>query len=70
MADGVTGRLRWELRATWLGGVRILNRIEAEHFDVFQFRPTLSPSDLALIGYRMLTWSRPGGVPGFPPTKK
>ena len=28
VADGVRGRLRWELRATWLGGMRILDRLE------------------------------------------
>ena len=27
VADGVRGRLRWELRATWLGGMRILDVI-------------------------------------------
>ena len=29
VCDGVTGRLRFELRATWLGGVRVLDRLEA-----------------------------------------
>ena len=36
LADAVTGRLRWELRATWLGGMRILERLEAAGFDVFK----------------------------------
>ena len=29
VCDGVRGRLRWELRATWLGGSRILDKLEA-----------------------------------------
>ena len=41
IADAVNGRLRWELRATWLGGMRILDRLEATGFDVFRARPTL-----------------------------
>ena len=36
VCDGVTGRLRFELRATWLGGVRVLDRLEASRFDVFR----------------------------------
>ena len=28
VCDGVSGRLRWELRVTWLGGMRILDRLE------------------------------------------
>ena len=29
VCDGVRGRLRFELRVTWLGGARILTRVEA-----------------------------------------
>ena len=43
VADGVSGRLRWELRLTWLGGVRILDRLERDGFDVFRRRPSLGP---------------------------
>jgi len=50
----VRGRLRWELRATWLGGVRILDRLEAGRFDVFRHRPALGWSDAAVVGWRML----------------
>ena len=56
LADAVRGRLRWELRATWLGGMRILERLEASGFDVFRSRPTLGPIDAALIGWRALLW--------------
>ena len=41
VCDVLSGRLRYELRATWLGGMRILDRLEAEGFDVFRHRPTL-----------------------------
>lgn len=56
VADGVTGRLKWELRATWLGGVRILDRLEAAGFDVFRERPALGVRDAAAIAGRMLVW--------------
>jgi squalene synthase HpnC len=58
VADGVRGRLRWELRATWLGGVRILNRLESVGFDVFRRRPTLGWPDAVVIGARTLTWRK------------
>jgi len=57
VTDGVTGRLRWELRATWLGGVRVLDRIEKEHFDVFHFRPRLGIADAAALAWDMLSWN-------------
>jgi phytoene synthase len=56
VADGVGGRLRWELRATWLGGMRILERLEAIQFDVFTKRPTLGWADAAAIVRGMATW--------------
>jgi len=58
VADGVAGRLRWELRATWLGGVRILDRLEAAGFDVFAARPALGWRDVMPIGWGMLAWPR------------
>jgi phytoene synthase len=58
IADAVRGRLRWELRATWLGGVRILDRLEADGFDVFSSRPALSWPDAVTIGTRMIRWRR------------
>jgi phytoene synthase len=58
VADGVGGRLRWELRATWLGGVRILDRLEAVGFDVFHKRPTLGWRDAVVIGTKTVGWRR------------
>jgi hypothetical protein len=34
VCDIVSGRLKYELRATWLGGTRILRKLEAARFDV------------------------------------
>ena len=39
VCDGVSGRLRYELRLTWLGGMRILDRLERDDFNVFVARP-------------------------------
>jgi squalene synthase HpnC len=60
VADGVHGRLRYELRATWLGGTRILDKLEAANFDMFTHRPTLSRPDLLRIAWRAMRW-RPRG---------
>jgi hydroxysqualene synthase len=57
VCDAVRGRLRWELRFTWLGGMRILEHIEAAGFDVFRHRPTLTAADAPVLGWRALRWS-------------
>ena len=41
LIDVVRGRLRYELRATWLGGVRMLDKLEVRRFDALRHRPTL-----------------------------
>jgi squalene synthase HpnC len=56
VCDGVSGRLRWELRGTWLGGVRILDRLEAAGFDVFSHRPTLGAGDVPAILWNAVSW--------------
>lgn len=56
VADAVRGRLRWELRATWLGGVRILEKIEALGYDTRHVRPTLGAQDAAVLLPRLLFW--------------
>lgn len=50
------GRLRYELRATWLGGMRILDRLEAGGFDVFHARPAIGPTDMPWLAGAMLAW--------------
>jgi squalene synthase HpnC len=57
VCDGVQGRLRYELRMTWLGGMRILDRLEQDDFNVFVARPTLSPRDAPLLVWQALTWN-------------
>jgi len=56
VCDGVSGRLRLELRLTWLGGSSILDRLERARFDVFRTRPALSPFDLPRLGWQALIW--------------
>jgi squalene synthase HpnC len=56
VCDGVHGRLRWELRVTWLGGTRILDKLERAGFDVFHRRPTLGTSDLPGLVAGALLW--------------
>jgi squalene synthase HpnC len=46
VCDGVGGRLRWELRLTWLGGSRILDKLEHDDFDVFNHRPSIGTRDI------------------------
>ena len=56
VVDGLSGRLAWELRATWLGGVRILDQLDARNFDVFNRRPSLGWTDAASIAMGVMTW--------------
>jgi squalene synthase HpnC len=56
VCDGVGGRLRYELRLTWLGGTTILDRLEAGGFDVFAARPALRARDAVPLMGRALAW--------------
>lgn len=56
VCDGVSGRLRFELRATWLGGVRVIDRLEHSGFDVFGRRPKLGLSDALVIAWGTAIW--------------
>jgi hydroxysqualene synthase len=56
VCDGVGGRLRWELRLTWLGGMRILEKLEQAGSDVFANRPTIGRADAAALLWRLLRW--------------
>jgi hydroxysqualene synthase len=58
VCDGVHGRLRAELRFTWLGGMRVLERVEQGRFELLQRRPRLSARDAPLLVWRALTWTR------------
>ncbi|MEK6324662.1 MAG: squalene synthase HpnC [Acidobacteriota bacterium] len=45
LCTSVSGRLGLELRAVWLGGARILERIEQNGYDVFAHRPVITSKD-------------------------
>ena len=60
VCDGVGGRLRWELRLTWLGGLRILEATEAAGFDVFNHRPGLRAIDAPGLLWKALRWKTSG----------
>lgn len=53
VCDAVRGRLRWELRLTWLGGMRILDKVEALHFTR---RPALGAADVAPLLWQAVRW--------------
>jgi phytoene synthase len=56
LVDAVKGRLRYELRATWLGGVRILDKLEARHFNSLHHRPRLGWIDGSRIALAAVRW--------------
>jgi phytoene synthase len=56
VCDGVSGRLRYELRATWLGGTRILDRLDRVDFDVFTSRPALGTVDAIVVALGTALW--------------
>ena len=56
VCDGVRGRLRYELRLTWLGGVRILDRLSTGGFDPWRQRPTLGLRDVPALMIRAMAW--------------
>jgi squalene synthase HpnC len=56
VCDGVTGRLRYELRATWLGGMRILDEVERIGARLLSERPAIGKGDLPLLLWRAVRW--------------
>jgi hydroxysqualene synthase len=58
VCDGVRGRLRVELRLTWLGGMRILDRTERGRLDLLHRRPTLGLADMPLLAWRAFAWTQ------------
>ena len=57
VCDGVRGRLRYELRFTWLGGMRILERVERTGAALLSQRPTVGKSDVPRLLWRAVRWS-------------
>jgi phytoene synthase len=56
LCDRVGRGLRFELRLTWLGGSRILDRIEESGYDVFRRRPRHGPVDKLGLAWRAWRW--------------
>jgi len=56
VCDAVGGRLRLELRFTWLGGARILELVERHRLELFDRRPTLTAADAPLLLWRAARW--------------
>jgi squalene synthase HpnC len=55
ICDAVPGRLRWELRLTWLGGSRILDKVQSS-VDSLNHRPRLTAADVPLLIGRAIVW--------------
>lgn len=51
----VRGRLRYELRLTWHGGMRILEHIERQQYDTLSRRPKITKADKLRLLLRMMT---------------
>jgi phytoene/squalene synthetase len=56
VCDGIRGRLRYELRLTWLGGTRMLEHVERTRRSLLTHRPTLGAGDAAAILWRAAAW--------------
>jgi squalene synthase HpnC len=61
VCDGVRGRLRLELRFTWLGGWRILERVLRSRHDLLRSRPAIGAGDIPLLLWRAATWKGAAG---------
>jgi squalene synthase HpnC len=58
VCDEVHGRLRWELRFTWLGGRRMLDKVEHARLTSFDVRPTLGARDVPALVSDAVFWNR------------
>ncbi len=54
LPDLVSGRLKYELRLTWLGGMRILDKLLTGGCDVFNCRPKIEKRELPGLFFRAL----------------
>jgi len=60
LCDAVGGRLRYERRLTWLGGTRILERVEHAGPALPSQRPTIGTADVPRLLWRAARWPPPG----------
>jgi squalene synthase HpnC len=58
----VGGRLGLELRLTWLGGTRVLERVEERRADLLTYRPAIRPADVPPLVWRAARWSAGKGA--------
>lgn len=56
VCDGVRGRLRWELRLTWLAARQVLDNTQAIGFDVFNHRPRVRSLDAPRLLWKAARW--------------
>ena len=56
VCDRVRGRLKLELRLTWLGGSRILDRVEQRGMGMLNQRPTLGTGDVPSLVWGAVRW--------------
>ncbi len=59
LAHSIRGRAGWELRLVVQGGLRILERIERQGFDMLHQRPTLAWHDAPVLAWHALTMRPP-----------
>jgi phytoene synthase len=56
VCDGVRGRLKYELRVTWLGGLRMLEKVDERRGDLLDTRPTLGAADVPGLLWHAARW--------------
>ena len=57
VCNGVTGRLRLELRVTWLGGARILEQVDRMRDQLLTRRPAIGRRDVPVLLWRAARWT-------------
>jgi hydroxysqualene synthase len=56
VCDGVSGRLRFELRLTWHGGMCVLDRVTRARQQLLNHRPKLNGTDVPVLLWRAARW--------------
>lgn len=56
VCDAVRGRLRFELRLTWQGGWRVLDKVERAGAGLLQTRPVLGRGDVPALLWNTCRW--------------
>jgi squalene synthase HpnC len=57
VCNGVSGRLQLELRVTWLGGARILERVDRMRDQLLTRRPALTRRDVPVLLWQAARWT-------------